>query len=302
MTEITTSIAAEAFRGTSFSPEQRGERFVADVQKHLEYIAQWAGQWRTDDNTGAMDDALSYYSNGYTERARAYLAAHSRCISSFIAGPSGFPVERAKKANASADKHLMEWLEWSHKQRERLRRQFDPAAPTVISTDDEDAIAQLQAKRDRLMQLQELYKAANKVCRKAGLTDDEKAAALSDLGFDDETIYEALHPQWGKPGFESYVLTNNNANIHRIEDRIKALEHEAAHRAASPTEYEIDGVRVVESDADNRLKLFFDGKPAQAVIDNLKAHGFHWSGPQGCWMRLLNNNARYAMREVLQGE
>ena len=189
MTEINLATAIAAFRGTSFSPERRGERFVKDVAEHLDYIEQWVGQWRTEDNGEQMDESVAYYRTKYTEKARAYLHAHSRCISSFIAGPSGFPVKRAKKANASADKRLIEWLEWSHKQRERMARKFNPNAPQVISADDEDAIAKLQAKRERLQQRQEMYKAANRICRKAGLTDDEKAATMSDLGFNDETIY-----------------------------------------------------------------------------------------------------------------
>jgi len=298
--EITLATATAAFRGTSFTPEKRGERFIKDLHDHLDYIEQWAGQWRTEDNSDALDEALAYYRTGYTGKARDYIAAHSRCISSFIAGPSGFPVERARKASESADKRLNEWLEWSHKQRERIARKFNPAAQTVISADDEDAIAQLQTKRDRLAQRQEMYKAANKVCRKTGLDDDEKARQLNDIGFNEKTIYEVLHPRWGKPGFESYVLSNNNANIKRIEERVKALENEATRRENTPSEYEVNGVRVIEDDGDNRLKLFFDGKPSLETRTKLKRRGFHWSSLQGCWMRQLNQNARYAMREVLQ--
>jgi len=299
-TDINLATAINAHRGTSFYSEKRGESFVKDYAEHLDYVAQWMNQWRTDENSDALDEAFAYYRAGYKTRALAYLHAHGRCISSFIAGPSGFPVDRARKANASADKRLNEWLEWSHKQRERMRRQFDPSAPTVISADDEDAIAQLAAKRDRLQQRQEAYKAANKIARNAKLDDEEKRRQLLDLDFDEKIVYECLHPRWGKLGFESYVLTNNNANIHRISDRIKALEYEAARRESTPDEYEVNGVRVVENDGENRLQLFFDGKPERSMIDKLKGRGFHWSPRQGCWQRQLNNNARYAMREVLQ--
>ena len=300
--EITLATAIEAYRGISFSPERRGEHFLKELAEHFDYIAQWAGRWRTDDNTAAMDDALAYYRDGYISKARTYLNAQSRCISWFITGPSGFPVERAQKANESANKRLDEWLERAHKQRDRIARQFNPAVSTIISADDEDAIAQLQAKRDRLAQRQERYKAANKICRRTGATEESITRGLLDLGFADEDIRGALHPLWGgKPGFEPFVLANNNANIRRVGERIKALEREAARRETTPSEYKINGVQVVEDGDDNRLKLFFSGKPpAPAVIASLKAHGFHWSPRQMCWMRQLNNNARHAMREVLQ--
>lgn len=295
---IELKFAQDAFRGTSFHSEERGARFIRDVDEHLAQIAQWVGQWRTDDNAAAIDEALAYYRQKYTELARAYLAAHSRCISSFIAGPSGFPVERARKANASADKRLNDWLEWAHRQRERLARQFNPNAPQVISADDGEAVAKLRAKLEKLRNDQEMYKTANKICRRK-ITDDEVAAALADLGLNDEAIHAALHPMWGSRGFEAYVLSNNNANIKRVEQRIAALEAEQARREVTPSEYEINGVRVEEDAGDNRLKLWFAGKPAASVIAALKAHGFHWSPRQGCWMRQLNEHARRAAREVL---
>mgnify|MGYP000957221957 CR=1 FL=1 len=219
MTEISIAVAAEAFRGISFSPDKRGEQFVKDLAEHLANIAQWAGQWRTEDNAPAMDEALAYYRTGYLSKARAYLSAQGRCISWFITGPSGFPVERAKKANESADKRLDEWLEWSHRQRERIARQFNPNAPQVISSDDEDAIAQLQAKRERLTQLQERYKAANKICRKAGLTDDDKAAALLDLGLDDRTVpvracLVGRAVTWGARWYCAISLRNGHTRQH----------------------------------------------------------------------------------------
>ena len=300
MYEIDLKTAQNAFRGTSFYSEERGARFVKDVREHLEWLTEWANQWRTDDNGEQIDEAITYYSAKYVEKANAYLYAHTRCISSFIAGPSNFPVARAEKANASADKRLLEWIEWSKKQQYRIRKQFDPKlASQVISADDEDAIAQLQAKLERLRQFQELIKAANRICRKKNLTDEDVVKELANLGLSDKLIYEAMHPSWGPRGFRPYVLSNNNANIHRIENRIKALEYEAARREATPSEYEINGVQVEEDDGDNRLKLYFDGKPTQAIIDALKRRGFHWSPRQKCWMRQLNENARRAMREVL---
>jgi len=298
--DIDLTTAINAHRGTSFSSEKRGASFVNDYDGHLKWTLEWLNQWRTDENSADIDEAFAYYREGYKKRALAYLYAHSRCISSFITGPSGFPVERARKANASADKRLTEWLEWSHKQRERTRRKFDPKAPTVISADDEDAIAKLAAKRDRLQQRQEAYKAANKVARSKKLDEEQKRQQLLDLGFDEKTVYTCLHPRWGKFGFDSYVLTNNNANIHRISDRIVALQREAERRETTPDEYEINGVKIIENNDENRLQLFFDGKPERSMIDKLKSRGFHWSRTRRCWQRLLNNNARYAMKEILK--
>ena len=46
--------------------------------------------------------------------------------------------------------------------------------------------------------------------------------------------------------------------------------------------------------ADNRLQVFFDGKPDEAARDELKANGFRWAPSVGAWQRQLNKNAYYA--------
>ena len=60
-----------------------------------------------------------------------------------------------------------------------------------------------------------------------------------------------------------------------------------------------DGVTVVENVDDNRLQLFFPGKPTAEKRAALKRCGFRWAPSVGAWQRQLNNAARYAARELL---
>ena len=70
---------------------------------------------------------------------------------------------------------------------------------------------------------QEKMKAANKALR---MKDTEKGdAALRELGYTYAQIAELRKPDFcGRVGFPSYMLTNNNQNIHRVENRLKALK------------------------------------------------------------------------------
>jgi hypothetical protein len=78
-------------------------------------------------------------------------------------------------------------------------------------------------------------------------------------------------------------------------------EH-AAQAEGGEKETIIAGVRVVENFDENRLQLFFDGKPSEDIRARLKSRGFKWAPSQGAWQRQLNNNARSAVKYAITGE
>lgn len=99
---------------------------------------------------------------------------------------------------------------------------------------------------------------------------------------------------FGKP-FATYQLSNNNAEIHRIEGRLKKL---MAAKTEGNTESENKYFRTVENVEIMRLQLFFDDKPESNVRDVLKKNGFRWSRKNNCWQRQLTDNARYSLERV----
>jgi hypothetical protein len=56
-------------------------------------------------------------------------------------------------------------------------------------------------------------------------------------------------------------------------------------------EYMIGDVKVFQNTADNRLQLFFPGKPEEETIQKLKSRGFKWSPRNKAWQRQLTPNA-----------
>ena len=99
--------------------------------------------------------------------------------------------------------------------------------------------------------------------------------------------------------YPPYTLSNNNANIKRIRQRIEGLKREKSRQS---TEQEIEcgslDVTVKENVEEMRLQLFFEDK--LEVRDLLKAEAFKWSPRNGCWQRQLTDNARSATRRVLK--
>jgi frataxin-like iron-binding protein CyaY len=169
---------------------------------------------------------------------------------------------------------------------------------TAISSDDPNAIDKLQTKLENLMKAQQLYKAINKIVR-TNKSDIEKVAAMVAIGIKDTTATKLLEKgNFGGQGIPSFKLTNNNAVINNTRKRIEQLTKVAQ---IETSEEEINGVTLKISSEDNRVQIFFPGKPSEEIRHALKASGFHWSPRVGAWMRQISNSAIYRAKEILKG-
>lgn len=157
----------------------------------------------------------------------------------------------------------------------------------VISSDDPQAIEKLTEKLQKLTEIQEFMKAANKCIKKK---DKEKFLLLE---YGTEVLWdELLTPDCCRRiGYPAYKLTNNNARIRCIGQRIEALKHVAS---LVTTEKTVKGVRVVQNVEANRIQLFFPSKPAEEVREKLhRQHSFNWCRQEGAWQRFLNPQSIY---------
>jgi hypothetical protein len=94
-----------------------------------------------------------------------------------------------------------------------------------------------------------------------------------------------------KGPFEGYMLSNNNAEIKRLERRIAEITHD---RETGFTGWEFEGGRAIADTDINRLQLVFDEKPDESRRSELKRNGFKWAPSQGAWQRQLTANAIHA--------
>jgi hypothetical protein len=93
---------------------------------------------------------------------------------------------------------------------------------------------------------------------------------------------------WEPHPYPPYSMTNNNANIRRIKARIETLGQVSSSADQDDREHDCGAYRVVECFADNRVRVFFPGKPSDAVRSVLKRNGFRWSPDAGAWQRMLS--------------
>ena len=155
----------------------------------------------------------------------------------------------------------------------------------AIYLGDDDAVERLEAKLANLEKKQEMMKETNKIIRSKKLSEIEKHDKLIELGYSENGIREVFTPNYiGNIGFPSYSITNNGANIRRVKEQ---LEKAKRMKVTEDKEYKIGDVRIVENYQENRLQLFFPGKPDEDVRTQLKHNGFRWSRFSGCWQSYL---------------
>lgn len=215
------------------------------------------------------------------------------CPSVMISGAGNFPVRKKEKQNAAADRNHQEWKEI---QSLLDKIQKVGTGKEAIMSGDTDAVEKLEKKLEGLKETQEQMKAANRAIR---LKDTKKGDnLLKEMGYNDTQIKGLRTPDFcGRVGYPNYALTNNNANIHRVESRLKHLK---AVKEQENSESENEYFKVIENTEIMRLQLFFEGKPEANVRDVLKSNGFRWSPRNECWQRQLTDNAKYALKRVLK--
>ena len=235
-----------------------------------------------------IDSLLDTYARKLATNMNHSFAIDARVPSILIAGGSNFPVRQKEKQNAARDSNMQEW--------QYIQGLLDKIRSTGmggIRQDDPQAIPKLQKKLAGLEKAQETMKAVNAYYRKHGTLDG--CPHLSPESLENLKADMASGWHYEKKPFQSWELSNNNAEIRRVHQRIESLTraNEVAYVG-----WEFDGGHVEANRDQGRLQVFFDGKPEADARQQLKEHGFRWAPSVGAWQRLLNDNAYYASDRI----
>ena len=231
------------------------------------------------------------YSRKMAEYFNKDSAIGCRCPCVLISGAGNFPVKKKEK-QVQAWENNYQFYQETQKLISKIKSIL--YGKDIIKSGDSDAVERLEEKLAGLKEDQERMKVANKFIR---LKNVEKGnEGLTNMGYSEKEIKELREPDFcGRVGYPPYMLQNNNANIHRVEGRLKQLK--AAKERGSRKE-ENRYFRVVENTEIMRLQIFFDEKPVQYIRSILKKNGFKWSSKNGCWQRQLTDNARYSLERI----
>lgn len=284
--KLSSDLCRRAFYWTSFDPDKRGDRFNEEYEAaQREFIAFVNAHSITDEQKA---DCLGYWTSRLHKNAEEYLCAESRCISWVITGPAKFPVKKAEKAQASAEAKINAYIY-------TLEQMKSPKIfERYLSPEQKQNRIDAQKWRE-ISQTIEYFIDYKKGAGWFNAFPHLKGAFTTQAKNGNFAMCEKILE----------VLTTEKENGLKVAQNIQILtailEEWKAKLAETKesTEQEINGVRIVENTEENRLQLFFDGKPAPEIISILKHNAFKWSPRFKAWQRILTPNAKFALNKIL---
>ncbi len=235
-----------------------------------------------------IDSLLDTYARKLAANMNKGYEIDTRVPSILIAGGSNFPVRKKEKQNAARDTNYREWQD--------IQGFLDKIRSTGmggISADDPLAVQKLEKKLAGLEKAQETMKAVNAYYRKHKTLDGCPHLSPESI----EKMKADMSSQWhieDKP-YPTWALSNNNAEIRRVKERIKSL---SLQKEIGYVGWEFEGGKVEANTEANRLQIFFDEKPDAATREELKSNGFRWSPKAEAWQRQLTDNAYYSANYI----
>ena len=279
--------AKRAYYWTSFNPDRRAENELKEFNDTMTQIDEKfkAVINKSPEREVELLETCTRLKIAIKSKWEAYLHANSRVASSMITGPARFPVRSNMKRSDSARNRLGELVTFIKKIDKIIERLTRPK----FNGDDE--LARQIARLKELKELQDFMKLANKAVKKG-------KQSLLNAGIKESLADELLKPDFcGRVGFPTFMLQNNLANIKRIEDLIASMQ-----ARKSIVEVEIGGVKITPDFDENRVRIFFNGKPSQETISALKKRGFRWSPRNTAWQRQLTQQAMNVAISIVKGE
>lgn len=275
--------AVRAHNWTSFSPEKRGEDMIKGYSAELE------GDIAELIEGGASSEAIKDYELRYERLFSSYLGAKSNCFSAIITGPARFNTRKHEKANRSEQKHYEVFREWRIRAKKAILRKAKPET-TYLSE-----LERYRAELEGMKRNHELMKDGNKKIKEAlkgGFNIDNYL--ISTFGIKPHMLDWTM--RWG------FGLQNNNANMKRVEQRIKELEAKEANRTTEPEkEILFEGGKILLNYEADRIQIFFDTRPTQSELIEWKQKGlnsFNWSPSNVCWQRKITQNAIWSLKRM----
>ena len=287
---INEAVARRAKEMNSYSDYKPGSA-TAEYRSYVDEAAQLAERQKARVDPmyhEKIDSLLDTYARKLAANMNKGYEIDARVPSILIAGGSNFPVRKKEKQNAARDTNYREWQDI-----QGLLDKIRSTGMGGISADDPQAVQKLEKKLAGLEKAQETMKAVNAYYRKHKTLDGCPHLSPERI----EKMKADMSSQWhieDKP-YPTWALSNNNAEIRRVKERIKSL---SLQKEIGYVGWEFEGGKVEANTEANRLQIFFDEKPDAATREELKSNGFRWSPKAEAWQRQLTDNAYYSANYI----
>lgn len=248
---------SSAFNGVSFDPEKRAARFSKECESYLREAANLCDEYNLSQEQG---DRIF---NKIITLAQTCLSRQGRCISWVISGRGNFPVRQQEKRRGYLENAQNEYYEFIDNLEKYIKKLGTP------KLSQSEKANEWQIKAAALRKLQEEMKEANKQARKEGK--------------------ECPYP--------TYKLTNNLANIKRLEAQVQQVERM---QGEIKDDIVFNGGVAKYDPEEIRWNISFDNIPEEAIRKVLKCNGFKWSPRREAWTRGAKTMSRNRLENILK--
>lgn len=299
--DLNYDLAYRAHCGTSMTPDRRAKSAQQDYANDVNGLRdELATLCTNDEQREVLEAEMERYRVNYLKHYGAYLSSHSNVVSSFIAGPSNFPVARMEKRSRWAHNKLTAFLEWRKKASAAIRRKIMDAR----SREEKDTAAWHALRRDLLRSLEVISQID------AGASFYTRSAFVNSIAGKIERLANSGETALVGQAIELVEQYNATHDKPAISKRHKfwtfaALAQEHAGRldaiadAPNSTIAETDGVSIVANQQEDRVQILFDAIPPAELRQQLKKAGWKWSPRNGAWQRKLTPAAIESAKSIV---
>ena len=265
-TTISYETAKNAFRNISFSPDERGKSIIASSNKEIKLFLNELLKLNTEKKEEIIVDVKNWTLK-YDNKKTAWLNAMSRTASAMITGPANFPTARNNKRNETAHKRNEELLDWMEKSKKALIKKYSPKViPKTIFEEVEEV-----KKADRKGYFKSLDKESltAKLFNYANISK-ENLQEVKEIALKETSLFTSKH------------------KIHRIIESIEKKFSRISEGTANKEEI-INNIKIIDSEENNRIELYFEGIPSAEIRGYLKSKGFKWSPTKKAWQNFRSS-------------
>ena len=272
-TTISFKTAESAFRNTSFTPEVRAKSVIASSNKEIKLFLNELLALAPEEKGNIILDVKEWASK-YDNKKIAWLNAMSRTASAMITGPANFPTARNNKRNETAHNRNQELLDWMEKSKKALIKKY------TAKEEEKDIIYFVnEAYQEMKKYTKEELSRFAKVLIKDRLM--RKIVNYANISF--ENLKEAQEITTK----ETVFFTAK----HKIHDTLKNIESKFTRisEGIANKEFTINNIKIVDSEENNRIELYFEGIPSVDIRNYLKSKGFKWSPTKKAWQNFRSS-------------
>lgn len=283
--------AYDAYRLTSFEPEERGESAILAYEAELH-----------QDLQSIPETERGRYIDNYKKYFSAMLSSHANCASTMITGPAGFNHKRNEKANKSYVNHHDEFRSWRDRALVAIAREQEKVKPQEQKQEE----AWLRLKRDISSSASTIHsinigesRGYDKALFVSGIYN--KVAIYANHGEVEivDKVIEFIR-ELNRKGKKAIITERHSLfKLPEIARAQKLKQEESSGRENKTIPFE--GGKIVFNYKEERLQISFDSIPSDELRRALKReYAFNWSPTNKAWQRKLTDNAFSAARKVLK--